>query len=75
MPATGFSVYANYNRMWRMLASAMPIGWNKKKEEAAEGPAKKFRCNLCGATFDEPAQGDKLCTECYAQDTIVELIE
>tara|TARA_Y100000996_G_scaffold381561_1_gene336137 strand:- start:308 stop:469 length:162 start_codon:yes stop_codon:yes gene_type:complete len=53
----------------------MPIGWNKKKEEAAEGPAKKFRCNLCGATFDEPAQGDKLCPECYAQDTIVELIE
>ena len=66
---------ANYNRVWCMLASAMPIGWNKNKGEATGGPVKRVQCGLCSAVFDEPAQGDKLCPECYAQDTIVELIE
>ena len=57
-----------------MLPSVMRIGRKKKKKEGV-GSNQKFKCSLCGATFDEPARGDKLCPECYAQDTIVELIE
>jgi rubrerythrin len=52
----------------------MIIGWKKKKEEKVESD-KKFKCSLCGAIFKEPAEGDKRCPECYAEDTISEVIE
>ena len=67
-------IYVNYNCLCDRSSSAMVIGWKKKKEEKVESD-KKFKCSLCSAIFKEPAEGDKRCPECYAEDTVSEVIE